>query len=57
MIEESLLPFSFPAMRCKKISAVFEGRRITSDASVMLLGQAEHRLDVADKLVAGDAIF
>ena len=52
MIEDSLLPFSFPAVGRNKITAAFDGGRITSDAGVMLLGQAERRLGVADKLAA-----
>jgi Transposase DDE domain group 1 len=52
MIEDSLLPFSFPAVGRKKITAAFDGGRITSDAGVMLLGQAERRLGVADKFAA-----
>ena len=31
MIEDSLLPFSFPAVGRKKITAAFDGGRITSD--------------------------
>ena len=52
MIEDILLPFSFPAVGRKKITAAFDGGRITSDFGVMLLGQAERRLGVADKLAA-----
>ena len=52
MIEDSLLPFSFPAVGRKKITAAFDGGRITSDFGVMLLGQAERRLGLADKLAA-----
>ena len=52
MLDDSLLPFSFPAVGRKKISAAFDGGRITSDAGVMLLGQAERRLGVAGKLAA-----
>lgn len=52
MIEDSVLPFSFPAVGRKKITAAFDGGRITSDAGVMLLGQAERRLRVAEKLAA-----
>jgi hypothetical protein len=33
MIEDILLPFSFPAVGRKKITAVFDGGRITSDES------------------------
>jgi hypothetical protein len=52
MIEDSLPPFSFPAVGRKKITAAFDGGRITSDAGVMLLGQAERRLGLADNLAA-----
>ena len=52
MTEDTSLPFSFPAVGRKKITAAFDGGRITSDAGVMLLGQAECRLDLADKLAA-----
>jgi hypothetical protein len=52
MTEDIALPFSFPAVGRKKITAAFDGGRITSDAGVMLLGQAERRLGLADKLAA-----
>src|SRR5512136_120284 len=52
MTEDTSLPFSFPAVGRKKITAAFDGGRITSDAGAMLLGQAERRLGVADKLAA-----
>jgi len=48
--EDSLLPFSFPAVDRKKITAAFDGGRITSDAGVVLLGQAERRRGLSDKL-------
>lgn len=56
MIEDSLLAFSFPAVGRKKITAAFDGGRITSDAGVMLLGQAERRLGLADKLAPSSPI-
>ena len=31
MTDDTLLPFSFPAVRSKKITAAFDGGRITSD--------------------------
>ncbi len=37
MTNATLLPFSFPAVRAKKITAAFDGGRITSDGGVMLL--------------------
>jgi hypothetical protein len=52
MTEDSLLPFSFPAVDRKKITAAFDGGRITSDAGVVLLGQAERRRGLSDKLAA-----
>ncbi len=52
MLDDSLLPFSFPAVGRKKIIAAFDGGRITSDAGVMLLGQVERRLGVAEKLAS-----
>jgi hypothetical protein len=34
----------------KKVSAAFDGGRVTSDGGVMLLAQAERRLSIADQL-------
>ena len=42
--------FSFPAVARKKLRAAFDGGRLTSDAGVMLLAQAERRLGLADRL-------
>jgi hypothetical protein len=39
MSDDDLLPFSFPALQRKKITAAFDGGRITSDGGVMLLVQ------------------
>jgi hypothetical protein len=50
MNEDILLPFDLPAVRRKKVSAAFDGGRITSDGGVMLLAQAERRLGIADRL-------
>ena len=50
MIEDSLLPFSFPAVCRKKVVAAFDGGRITSDGGVLLLSMAERRLGIADRL-------
>src|SRR5438309_11956432 len=50
MTNDNLLPFCFPAVDRKKISAAFDGGRITSDGGVMLLAQAELRLGIADQL-------
>ena len=50
MDEDIPLPFDLPAVARKKVSAAFDGGRITSDGGVMLLAQAERRLGIADKL-------
>jgi hypothetical protein len=42
--------FGFPAIARKKITAAFDGGRITSDGGVMLLAAAERRLGTAEKL-------
>jgi hypothetical protein len=41
MIDDNLLPFSFPAVCRKKVTAAFGGGRLTSDGGVMLLAMAE----------------
>ena len=41
---DDMLPLSFPAVGRKKITAAFDGGRITSDGGVMLLAAAERRL-------------
>jgi hypothetical protein len=50
MLEDNLLPFSFPAVGRKKVTAAFDGGRITSDGGVMLLAAAERALGIADRL-------
>ena len=50
MTNDNLLPVSFPAIRAKKVTAAFDGGRLTSDGGVMLLAMAERRLGVADRL-------
>src|SRR5438270_12855139 len=50
MSDDNLLPFSFPAVQRKKITAAFAGGRITSDGGVMLLAQAEPRSGIAERL-------
>jgi len=43
MDEDIPLPFDLPAVARKRVSAAFDGGRITSDGGVMLLAQAERR--------------
>ena len=50
MIDDSLPPFSFPSVARKKVTADFDGGRLTSDGGVMLLSMAERRLGVAERL-------
>jgi hypothetical protein len=50
MSDDNLLPFSFPAIQRKKVTAAFDGGRISSDGGVMLLAQADRRLSIADRL-------
>jgi hypothetical protein len=41
MIDDTIPPFSFPAVRSKKITAAFDGGRLSSEGGVMRLAQAE----------------
>jgi hypothetical protein len=50
MLEDSLLPFSFPAVGRKKVTAAFDGGRMTSDGGVMLLATVEKSIGIADRL-------
>src|SRR5213595_404533 len=50
MTNDNLLPFCFPAVQRRKITAAFDGGRISSDGGVMLLAQAERRLGIAERL-------
>lgn len=50
MTNVRILPFVFPAVRGRKITADFDGGRLTSDGGVMLLAMAERRLGIAGRL-------
>src|SRR6202046_2340185 len=50
MTNSNLLPFSFPAVGRKAVTAAFDGGRLTSDGGVMLLSMAERRLEIAQRL-------
>ena len=52
MTNDSLLPFSLPSVERKRITAAFDGGRLSSDGGVMLLGLAERRTGIADRLAA-----
>lgn len=50
MSEDTLLPFSLPAVCRKKITAAFDGGRLSSDGGVLLLAGADRRLGLVDAL-------
>jgi len=50
MDEDSLLPFSLPAVCRKKVSVAFDGGLLSSDGGVMVLRDVERRLGLADRL-------
>src|SRR3978361_1435743 len=52
MSDPTVLPFAFPSVRAKKLTAAFDGGRLTSDGGVLLLAQAARRLGIAEKLAA-----
>src|SRR5215467_11948960 len=52
MSDNSLLPFPLPAVERKKITAAFDGGRMSSDGGVMLLALAERRMGIAGRLAA-----
>jgi hypothetical protein len=52
MTDDSQLTFSLPSVSRKKVTAAFDGGRLSSDAGVMLLALAERRRKVADTLAA-----
>jgi hypothetical protein len=43
MTDDTILPFSFPAVRAKKITAAFDGGRLTSNGAIQpFLTKLEH---------------
>src|SRR3982751_4394310 len=52
MPDPTCLPFAFPSVRGKKLTAAFDGGNLTSDGGVLLLAQAARRLQIAEKLAA-----
>ena len=50
MSEDTLLAFDFPAAGRKKITAAFDGGRMTSDGGVLLLAAVERRIGIARTL-------
>jgi hypothetical protein len=44
--------FGFPAVGGKKVTAAFDGGRLTSDGGVLLLAQAERAMGICQQLAA-----
>ena len=51
-MSDSALPFSFPAVLGKKVTAAFDGGRLTSDGDAFLLSMAERAMGICDALAA-----
>lgn len=49
---DSAAGFSFPAVRGKKVTAAFDGGRLTSDGGVLVLAQAERMMGICGRLAA-----
>ena len=52
MTNDNQLSFNLPSVSRKKVTAAFDGGRLSSDAGVMLLALAERCRKVADTLAA-----
>ncbi len=52
MTDDTTLPFLLPTVRGRKVTAAFDGGRLSSDGGAMLLAQAARRLGIAQKLAA-----
>ena len=52
MEEDTLLPFAFPAVARRKVSAAFDGGMLSSDAGVLVLRNVEKQLGLARRLSA-----
>jgi len=50
MHDDTIETFAFPAVGRKKVTAAFDGGRLTSDGGVMLLAAAERRIGLAPRL-------
>jgi Transposase DDE domain group 1 len=52
MTYDNQLSFDLPSVSRKKVTAAFDGGRLSSDSGVMLLALADRRRAVADTLAA-----
>ena len=57
MTDDTTLPFWFPAIRGKKLTAAFDGGRLSSDGGVMLLAEAARRMKIAEKLATNSRLY
>jgi len=48
--DDSAPSFSFPAVRGRKVTAAFDGGRLTSDGGVLMLAQAERMMGICQRL-------
>lgn len=53
MDNNNFLPFDLPAVARKKVTAAFDGGRLSSDGGVMLLRDVERRVGLAGRLAGG----
>ena len=54
MTDDNQLSFNLPSVSRKKVTAVFDGGRLSSDSGVMLLALADRRRAVADPQRRGE---
>jgi hypothetical protein len=52
MFNNTPLPFSLPSVQRKKVTAAFDGGRMTSDGGVLLLSAIENEIGIATRLAA-----
>ena len=52
MTDDNQLSFNLPSVSRKKVTAAFDGGRLSSDSGVMLLALADRRRKVSDTLAA-----
>lgn len=50
--KDSVPVFSFPAVSGKKVTAAFDGGRLTSDGGVLLLARVERQIGICDRIAA-----
>lgn len=54
MTVDTGVSFAFPALAGRKVTAAFDGGRLSSDGGVMLLAAAARRMGIAGKLAAAN---